>query len=463
MSESPQINSNIKFLNGQIAGKELFQGETFRIASEAFSLPAEQMAFLDILGNVIYSFYKACNLIYRRSWKENKSPWVSQYMDMGKPVSIVSLSRQKKFNGDLPRVLRPDLLLTEEGFSLTELDSVPGGIGLTGFLNQVYQEIEEGILGSNGKMVIHFMRTLQEITGKGAQTQIALCVSDESYMYRPEMDWIASEMVKFNAKVIVVSPSELDYRDDAVFCGDFKIDVIYRFFELFDLPDIPQQLALLEAVEKQFVHITPPIKPVLEEKMWFSLFRHPELQDQWHRELGDKGMKIMDSLIPTTTIMDPSPLPPQALLSGLKINHWDGLKAFSQKERDWIVKISGFSPMAWGAKGVYYGSDLPQDEWKKVIDQALSSFPHNPYIIQKFSATKIYGQNYISGSDQVTLMKGRVRLCPYYFVIDNKPALSGALATICPSDKKLIHGMDVAVLSPLGIRQNLNDYGTAVS
>ena len=30
-----------------------------------------------------------------------------------------------------PTVLRPDLLLTDEGFVMTELDSVPGGIGLT--------------------------------------------------------------------------------------------------------------------------------------------------------------------------------------------------------------------------------------------------------------------------------------------------------------------------------------------
>ena len=39
----------------------------------------------------------------------------------------------------LPPVLRPDLLLTEDGFALTELDSVPGGIGLTAFLNRLYE------------------------------------------------------------------------------------------------------------------------------------------------------------------------------------------------------------------------------------------------------------------------------------------------------------------------------------
>jgi hypothetical protein len=42
----------------------------------------------------------------------------------------------------------------------------------------------------------------------------------------------------------------------------------------------------------------------------------------------------------------------------------------------------------------------------------------------------------------------RLRLCPYYFVVDGKTRLSGALATFCPPDKKIIHGMQDAALLP---------------
>ena len=49
-------------------------------------------------------------------------------------------------------------------------------------------------------------------------------------------------------------------------------------------------------------------------------------------------------------------------------------------------------------------------------------------------------------------MPGRVRLCPYYFVSGEgdsaRPKLGGVLATICPADKKIIHGMTDAVLVP---------------
>jgi hypothetical protein len=48
-----------------------------------------------------------------------------------------------------------------------------------------------------------------------------------------------------------------------------------------------------------------------------------------------------------------------------------------------------------------------------------------------------------------------VRLCPYYFVQGQGDAaranLSGVLATICPSDKKIIHGMSTAILAACSI------------
>jgi hypothetical protein len=48
-------------------------------------------------------------------------------------------------------------------------------------------------------------------------------------------------------------------------------------------------------------------------------------------------------------------------------------------------------------------------------------------------------------------MAGRARLSPYYFVIDGKAELAGILATVCPPDKKLIHGMKDAIMAPCAI------------
>ena len=48
-------------------------------------------------------------------------------------------------------------------------------------------------------------------------------------------------------------------------------------------------------------------------------------------------------------------------------------------------------------------------------------------------------------------MKGRLRLSPYYFLYGGEAKLSGALATFCPADKKVIHGMKDGALLPCSI------------
>jgi hypothetical protein len=45
-------------------------------------------------------------------------------------------------------------------------------------------------------------------------------------------------------------------------------------------------------------------------------------------------------------------------------------------------------------------------------------------------------------------MSGRVRLSPYYFVAEEKVELGGILATVCSADKKIIHGMEDAIMAP---------------
>ena len=46
------------------------------------------------------------------------------------------------------------------------------------------------------------------------------------------------------------------------------------------------------------------------------------------------------------------------------------------------------------------------------------------------------------------MMQARVRLCPYYFLSAEEANLGGILATVVPSDKKLLHGMRDAVMLP---------------
>jgi hypothetical protein len=151
-------------------------------------------------------------------------------------------------------------------------------------------------------------------------------------------------------------------------------------------------------------------------------------------------------------VLDPAPLPHHAVLPWLNISSWDELKTFSQKERDFVLKVSGFSPQAWGSRGVVVGADVSQSEWAAAIDRALADFPHHPHVLMRFAHSRIVEHPYFDpATGEVRTMRGRVRLSPYYFVAGGETKLGGALATIVPADKKLIHGMRDAILVPVAV------------
>ena len=117
-----------------LAADGLFAGHQWRIATRPFLLDKKTVKQLEQLGRVLLKFYQAANMLYHWSAEGRLPAWPSAWLDRGKPQSIIDLQRSKAFRAELPRVIRPDILLTDDGLKITELDSVPGGIGLTAWL-----------------------------------------------------------------------------------------------------------------------------------------------------------------------------------------------------------------------------------------------------------------------------------------------------------------------------------------
>jgi hypothetical protein len=418
----------------------LFAEKDWLISPAAFPIKKKFVAELEQLGHRLFVFQRACNQLYQLSIKGKQPAWVARYLDAGKPRELIELSRRKEIRDDLPAVIRPDLILTEGGYIIAEIDSVPGGIGLTAWLNQTYSAFDNEIIGRTDGMLEGFRSVLPN----GGD----IVISQEAATYRPEMEWIAARLKDrhpdFDWRVV---PAENYEPQDGC--------TVYRFFELFDLANIPKIDNTLRANAERRITITPPIKPYLEEKMWFALFWMQPLREFWRRELGDKYFIKLQEVIPYSWLLDPTPLPQHAVIPRLEIHDWREAASFSQRDRDLLLKVSGFSPLGWGSRGIALGADLPHAEWQRRIDHALATFETSPTILQKFHKGRLFDHRYWDPeSGELKTMKGRVRLCPYFFVEQDRVKLRGALATIAPADKKFLHGMRDAILVPSRIRQN---------
>ena len=419
----------------------LFAEKEWLLSPDAFPIDKKFLADLEQLGHRLFVFQRACNQLYQLSIKGKQPEWVARYLDAGKPKQLIEFSRRKGIRDDLPRVIRPDLILTEKGYIIAEIDSVPGGIGLTDWLNQTYSSFDNGIIGGASGMLDGF----RAVVPNGAD----IVISQESATYRPEMEWLVTRLSQNQTSKIehptsnpwqVVAAENYEPQDGRA---------VYRFFELFDLPNIPEIDNTLRANADGRITITPPIKPYLEEKMWFALFWLQPLREYWRRELGEKYFMKLQEVIPYSWLLDPTPLPQHAVIPRLEVHDWREAAKFSQKDRELLLKVSGFSPLSWGSRGVALGSDLPHADWEKRIEHSLATFESSPTILQRFHKGSLFEHSYWDpDSGELKTMKGRVRLCPYYFVESDRVKLRGALATIAPADKKFLHGMTDAILVP---------------
>ena len=156
-------------LKSAFAAQPLFEDKTWRLSPEAWPLtpdagrrswrPSARPAW-----NSTRRWRRStCARSPGKNLLRNKPlarPWVADYLDRGKPAGAGRpRAATRGTAGCFPTVLRPDLLLTDEGFVMTELDSVPGGIGLTAFLNRLYRD-SGGILGADDAMIRNFHASL---------------------------------------------------------------------------------------------------------------------------------------------------------------------------------------------------------------------------------------------------------------------------------------------------------------
>ncbi len=407
----------------------LRDGAQWLFSPRPFVLSKKEARKVSSLGHVLAKFQRASDVLYQRSAMGRVPRWISEVLDAGKPEWLIEQQRANSLRDVMPGVIRPDLILTEKGFALTELDSVPGGMGITTWISHLYADAGFEIYGERDGVPEGF-KSLMPNGGR-------ILVSEESADYRPEMEWLAEQLGE-------------GYRVETAETATASEEDSYRFFEWFDWEHISAAKELAAQP-----NLTSPCKLHLEEKLWLALLWTPALKGVWQEAMRGKHLERVKEVVPFGWMMDPQELPPHAALSRLGVNSWKEVGEFSQKERRLVAKVSGFSELAWGSKSVKIGHDMSRQEWADVVEDATYAFDHQPWVMQEYHAGRVVEHPYFDPeTGEETLMQGRVRLCPYYFTDRNgETKLGGTLATIVPSDKKKIHGMKDGILVPCVVEE----------
>ena len=424
---------NLETIQAALPESKLRHGGSWLFSPKPLLLGKATARKITRLGHPLAQFQRASDSIYQRSVKGRLPAWIHQLLDADKPHWITDTQSSAALRDVMPRVIRPDLILTGnekyDSFAMTELDSVPGGMGITLWLSRFYSEHGYQILGDENGIRDGF----QSLMNDGGK----ILISEESADYRPEMEWLANQC----SNISVTSAEEAD-------CSKLGDTPAYRFFEWFDWENVPCAKKLAASPL-----LTSPCKPHLEEKLWLALLWSPSLRGIWEKELRGNHLQRLREIVPFGWVVDPHPLPPHAAIPRLGVHSWNEVADFSQTERRLVLKISGFSELAWGSRGVFIGHDMPGNEWRERIGEAVEAFDTQPRMMQEYHAGKIIEHPYFDPeTGEEKIMQGRARLCPYFFTNDHgKTTFGGCLATIVPADKKKIHGMRDGILVPCAV------------
>src|SRR5947209_11801762 len=85
------------FIRENMPSGGLFAGHEWRVSPSPFRLGPKLAQDLEFLGRVLLQFYRAVNLLYRKSLEGKQPEWVARWLDIGKPADLLELQRAPAF------------------------------------------------------------------------------------------------------------------------------------------------------------------------------------------------------------------------------------------------------------------------------------------------------------------------------------------------------------------------------
>src|SRR5689334_16234942 len=92
-----QAAASAHHIRNSLPANGLFAGQSWKISPTPFPLGPSLAKEIESLGRVLLQFYRAVNLLYRKSAEGKMPEWVAHWLDLGKPAELIALQRSSGF------------------------------------------------------------------------------------------------------------------------------------------------------------------------------------------------------------------------------------------------------------------------------------------------------------------------------------------------------------------------------
>ncbi|PRX27969.1 ATP-grasp domain-containing protein [Orenia metallireducens] len=199
----------------------------------------------------------------------------------------------------------------------------------------------------------------------------------EGYGMVKEFECFRDAIKERGYQVEIIDPRELDYRDNKLYSGDFRVDLIYRRAVTLDLIGHYDEIEDFVAayLDGNICVVGGLRSQIIHNKIIFALLQDSDKVDF----LSKEEQEFIKQHIPYTRIFNPTD---------------DQLFNYVKENRESLV----LKPMdLYGADGVAIGRDLSQAEWEARLDKIEGK----SYLVQEFCLVPekelaVFGQGKLS-------------------------------------------------------------------
>lgn len=388
----------------------------FRISPEPLMLSSSQRREINAIGADIANYFQIVDQLYRSDDR------VRSLLNTGKPE--IFLADEKRASQYL--FVRPDLIITPNGFSICEVETSSFGLALAEILNRGYRQAGFETFVSDGK--------LREYVQANTPIEGSIIYSKKTSSYAGQMTFLADEVFSGKGRAWKA-------KNAAEMTGQEPRDM-YRGFYLSEFLSDQQVRPL---VEKQMTNghaLLPSPTPHMEEKANLALLWDSRFEGYFQTELGQGAFDHLRDVIPPTWVVGQEEHFSPGLPYGISTSV--DLAALSRSKRAFVLKPSGFGENASWAEGVSFLHTQSTEKAMANLEIARND-KSGLHIVQEFRRGQKIPMTYQAENGEEITMQARIRLTPYFSTASGQEGQLIAIKATGCENTDFIHASSASI------------------